>query len=295
MDADQFLAKPVIVVGSARSGTTILGELLEVHSKLFGIVEPRFTWRYGNDRKSDMLRAQDATPPVIEYIRTKFAQQVEQSGRERLLEKTPSNSLRLGFVDAVLPDCKFVHIIRNGVDSALSIRSYWNQAAHGVKGSNPGNIKKRIKEIELSRIPIYTKEVVRRFAPESLRGLVGSNVWGPRIPGIRELLGELDLLEVCALQWRTCVEAACHFGRSLPTDRYMEVKLEELNLDRFREILSFAELEEEDTVISNFQEKIDPNLSTGRKSKATPAELDLLNKWITPTMHWLGYSDSLQA
>lgn len=295
MGDSSFLQKPVIVVGSARSGTTILGELLEVHSTLFGIVEPRFTWRYGNDRKSDMLRPKDATPSVIEYIRRKFAQQVQQSGADRLLEKTPSNSLRLGFVDAVLPDCKIVHIIRNGVDSSLSIRSYWHQAAHGVKGSNPGSIKKRIKEIELSRVPIYTKEVVRRFAPESLRKFVGSNVWGPRIPGIREFLGELELLEVCALQWRTCVEAACHYGRSMPKDRYLEVKLEELNLERFREILKFAELDEEQTVITNFQEKIDPNLSTGRRSKATPEELEQLNKWIGSTMHWLGYEDSINT
>ncbi len=290
MDDSSLLAKPVVIVGSARSGTTILGELLQVHSTLFGIVEPRFTWRYGNDHKSDMLRGSDATEEIVAYIRRQFARQVRESGRIRLLEKTPSNALRLEFVDRVFPDSKIIHIIRNGIDSSLSIRSYWNQAAHGIKGVNPGKFRERLKELELRRIPNYAVEAVRRFAPKPLSSLVGSNVWGPRIPGIRGLMQDLELLEVCALQWRTCVEAACHWGASMPSDRYMQIKLEDLNLESFRSILQFAELNEEAEVIDNFHRTIDPDRSTGRRSKASDADIEILAKWIRPTMEWLGYS-----
>ncbi len=289
MDDDEILTKPVVVVGSARSGTTILGELLQVHSTLFSLVEPRFTWRYGNDSRSDMLRGDDATPKIIAYIRRKFASQVRQAGRVRLLEKTPSNSLRLEFVDRVLPDCRIIHIIRNGVDSSLSIRSYWHQAAHGIKGVNPGKFRERIRELELRRFPNYAMEALRRFAPWPLTKLLGSNVWGPRIPGIREMIKELELIEACALQWRTCVEAARHYGRTLPSNRYMEVRLENLTMEKFRELLEFAELSEEPAVIQNFRETIDPHLPMSRRAQASYHELQLLNKWIGPTMEWLGY------
>lgn len=293
MNDDAILTKPVVIVGSARSGTTILGELLQVHSTLFGIVEPRFTWRYGNDKKSDMLRGDDATPEIISYIRTRFAERVRKSGRVRLLEKTPSNSLRLEFVDRVLPDCKIIHIIRNGIDASLSIRSYWNQAAQGIKGANPGKLQERAGELEFWRFPSYAMEALRRFAPWPLTKLVGPNVWGPRIPGIREMLKELELIEVCALQWRTCVEAARHYGVTLPADRYMEIRLEELTLEKFREVMEFAEIIEEPAVIENFQKTIDPARSTGRRENASSADVKLLGKWIASTMEWLEYPTTL--
>lgn len=293
MNDDAILTKPVVIVGSARSGTTILGELLQVHSTLFGIVEPRFTWQYGNDKKSDMLRGGDATPEIVSYIRTKFANRVRKSGRVRLIEKTPSNSLRLEFVDRVLPDCKIIHIIRNGIDASLSIRSYWNQAAQGIKGTNPGKFQERAGELEFWRLPSYAMEAVRRFVPWPLTKLVGPNVWGPRIPGIREMLKELELIEVCALQWRTCVEAARHYGVTLPADRYLEIRLEDLTLEKFREVLEFAELVEEPAVIENFQKTIDPARSKGRRENASSAEIQLLGRWIASTMDSLGYPTDL--
>ncbi|MEN1681783.1 MAG: sulfotransferase [Planctomycetota bacterium] len=292
MTDDAVLEKPVIVLGSPRSGTTVLGQLLQVHSSLHGVVEPRLTWQYGNDKKSDMLRPEDARPEVIAYIRGRFAKEVRDGQRSRLLEKMPSNALRIGFVERVLPGCKVIHIMRNGVDASLSIRSYWNQAAHGISGVAPGRFRERLKELQLSRLPNYAFEAARRFAPAPLRGVVGQNVWGPRIPGIRGMLTELDLLEVCALQWRTCVESARQYGAQLPADRYHEVKLEELTADRLREVLDFAELTPEPEVMANFEKTFAADRSTARRSAATPEDLQLLRRWITPTMDWLGYPRS---
>lgn len=237
-----------------------------------------------------MLRADDARPKVIAHIHRQFARQVSQAGRERLLEKTPSNALRLEFVDRVFPDSKIIHIIRNGIDSSLSIRSLWHSAAHGIQGTRPGVLRERLKELRLRQVPRFAVEAMRRFAPWPLSKLVGPNVWGPRIPGIREMMKELELIEVCALQWRSCVEAACHAGTNLPSDRYMEIKLEDLTLDKFRELLQFAELAEESAVIENFRATIDPERSTSRRSIASDSEIQLLKKWIGPTMDFLGYT-----
>ena len=102
-DLELLLTQPIIVIGSPRSGTTLLGNLLECHPALAQLVEPRLTWKYGNDRKSDMLRPSDARPDVCQHIRDTFSRAVRDQGRERLVEKTPSNSLRMEFVEKVLP------------------------------------------------------------------------------------------------------------------------------------------------------------------------------------------------
>lgn len=289
MTDDELLREPIIVLGSPRSGTTALGEMLEVHSALHSLVEPRLTWRYGNDRKSDRLLPGDATAEIIAHIRRTFAGHIRQSGRCRLLEKTPSNALRVEFVLRVFPDAKIIHILRNGVDASLSIRSFWQNAAHGVRVVRKGAIRQRWKEAQFSQLPYYSLEVLRRVAPRSLTGAIGQNLWGPRLPGMRGMLRDLELLEVCALQWRTCVELAAHAGAQLAANQYREIKLEELNADSFGKLLDFAGLQREPAVLDHFAKSFQADLSRGRRGKATAEELDTIDRWIAPTMQWLGY------
>ena len=286
---DQLLENPVVIVGAPRSGTTIMGRFLEPHPMLHSALEPRLVWRYGNDGKSDMLRPEDARPDVVRYIRRTFAKQVRDAGKTRLLEKTPSNALRLGFVDRVFSDCKYVHIMRNGLDSVLSIRSFWIKSAHGIKGVEPGRLGQRLREVGVRRLPMYAAEALRRFMPGPGKKLIGRNVWGPRIPGIRGLMKELDLLEVCCLQWRMCVESACLYGRALPSDRYLEIRLEDLSPKLLADVLAFAKLDDDPAVWEKFNREFDPSLAGARKSTATPQEIETILRWIEPTMAWLGY------
>jgi hypothetical protein len=285
----QVLNKPIIIIGAPRSGTTMLGEFLEAHHSLYCAMEPRLIWRYGNDRKSDMLRADDATPRVVNYIRREFARQVQAADRSRLLEKTPSNALRIEFVNRVFPDAKFVHIIRNPLDSVLSIRSFWLGYSHGVTGIAKGRIRQRLKEAGVRRLPYYAMEAVGRLLPKPLSGLCGPRVWGPRLPGMRGLVRDLDLLEVCCLQWRMCVEAACQQGRKLPPDRYLECRLEDMSPDSMRSILQFCELEDDPAVWKQLEERFDPTKAGARKVQADPLEIQRINQWIEPTAQWLGY------
>ena len=145
------LHQPIVVIGAPRSGTTFLGQLLRAHPAVCYLEEPRLTWRYGNDRKSDMLRPDDARPAVCRYIRETFSKRVETSGKQRLAEKTPSNALRMGFVDRVLPGCRFVHITRHGIDSVISIHRHWQDYAGGVTRIKPGRIRPHRKVRRMPR------------------------------------------------------------------------------------------------------------------------------------------------
>ena len=135
--------RPIIILGAPRAGTSLLGRLLETHPELEHVKEPRFVWRYGNDSRSDMLPAIAARPEVIAHINAYFDRHIAERDGARLVEKTPSNSLRVPFIEKVFPDAQYVHIMRNGYDSAMSIRWYWQNFTKGMqigrKGSSHGS------------------------------------------------------------------------------------------------------------------------------------------------------------
>lgn len=283
---DQYLQQPVIVVGAPRSGTTFLGTLLSQHPALAFVGEPRLTWRYGNDGKSDMLRAADARPNVRQHIRSVFGGAVRDAGRQRLLEKHPSNSLRMEFVDAVLPGCLFIHIIRDGVESVISMQQYWNQHSSGV---NPQKLLQRLREAKLRQLPYYAGELARRLLPS---GKFKGHLWGPRIPGLETLVKELDVVDITCMQWRMCVEAACHYGRQLPSDRYFECRLEDMSPDLIRQVLDFAKLDDSPEVWAEFEKKFDSDSTTYRRSGADEELVQRISRTLEPTMQWLGYGAS---
>lgn len=286
-DLDLLLDRPIVVVGAPRSGTTLLGQLLGAHPSLAHLEEPRLTWRYGNDGKSDMLSPEDARPAVQQHIRGAFAAAVRNAGRTRLIEKTPSNSLRMGFVERVLPGCLFVHIIRDGVESTLAIRRFWEQHARGVM---PRKLAERLREVKPRQLPYYAREFARRAMPKPFSRLVKQPVWGPRLPGIDGMLQELPLIEVCALQWRTCVEAACQYGRNLPPERYFECRLEELSAELLERLLKFCQLKDGPDVWQAFERDFDSAQTSHRRAGAPPEDVAAIRRWTEPTMAWLGYS-----
>ena len=283
---DKYLQRPVIVLGAPRSGTTFLGTLLSYHPSLAFVGEPRLTWRFGNDGKSDLLRRTDARPNVRRHIRSVFSAAVHDAGKERLLEKHPSNSLRMEFVEEILPGCLFIHILRDGVESVISIQEYWQQHSTGV---NPKNLTHRLKEARLRQIPYYAGELLRRLLPCTIAPFAKGPVWGPRIPGLDALVKELDVVDIACMQWRTCVEQACQYGRQLPSDRYLECRLEDMAPELIKQILSFAHLEDSPEVWAEFDKKFDSKSTSHRRVEATPELVERIGRTIEPTMKWLGY------
>ena len=281
---DALLARPIIIIGAPRSGTSLLLEVLGSHPRLAVLSEPRITWRFGNDRKSDLLRPEDARPAVRDHIRRRFAAMVREQGAERILEKTPSNALRPGFVDQVFPDCLFLNVTRHGVDASLSIRDAWQRRA-GVRGVRRRRWMIRLREIDLRQLPRYGLELLRRALP----GLVGRGDWGPRLPGMQALMRELDPLELACLQWRMCTEIACQYGRRLPRGRYLELRLEDLTPERLREILAFCGLDDAPEVWESFRRHFDASQASRRRAQVDPAERERILTWIEPTLRWLGY------
>ena len=102
---------PVIIVGMARSGTTlvshVLGSLPNIHIE----VEPHALWKSGNYKYFND-EEYDVTPAITGFIRKKFS---ENLNGKTLLEKSPINCLRPKLVHAVFPDAKIVYVERDPV------------------------------------------------------------------------------------------------------------------------------------------------------------------------------------
>lgn len=281
---EALLRRPIVVLGAPRSGTTLLSQVLKAHPELHLANEPRILWKYGNDGKSDALRPRDARPEIVHHIRKEFAQRVRTDGKRRLVEKTPSNSLRVGFIDAVLPDAIYLHVMRAGAESVLSISKFWDRHSTGV----PQKVLwTRLKELTPKQAPHYAKEFTRRALGKVVPGMVGPAVWGPRPPGIEAMRRDMDLLEVCAWQWRMCVEHACREGRKLPPERYTEVRLEELNEETLTRLMRFADLDPAEEVLAAFRERFDTSQPSRRSKEANEADLNYVRELIAPTEGWL--------
>lgn len=240
---------PLLVVGAARSGTTLIGErLLGTHPDVLYWSEPSFVWRYGNAyRLHDMLRVEDCTRHIRKRIRAAFEAHGRQHPDALLVEKTPANTFRMPFVLCVLPEARILHVIRDGRQATRSAREEW--AGRGGSALDSANLRRqsillrlasmirrdlRVREryvgpLSLLEFPAYGPRacsfVLRQMFHMSLLP------WGARFPGMMRVRRQLGLLEVAALQWNFSIQLTRSACAHLDSTRYREVAFEQLQTD----------------------------------------------------------------
>jgi hypothetical protein len=113
--------KYFFIIGSPRSGTSILGELLNSHPDINYIFEAIDIWEIAGhgENKSHRLTEIHATNDTSQKIRDWFKE--HEQGKPVLIEKNPRNSLRIPFVHSIFPDAKFIYIFRDGRDVSCSL------------------------------------------------------------------------------------------------------------------------------------------------------------------------------
>jgi hypothetical protein len=123
---------PIFVIGSPRSGTTLLRLILDSHPRISCGEETHFlrdleaivgrNWdlvaTYGLDREWWLSR--------IRALYADFqAEVLSRSGKARWAEKDPTYTLHLAFIEELFPSAVYVHLLRDGHDVVASFRDRW--------------------------------------------------------------------------------------------------------------------------------------------------------------------------
>ena len=140
---------PIFIVGCHRSGTSIFFRKLALHPDLayttrttrrapnrlllmhlfqiFRSKEKNTTpiggefWSKFDTGDDQVLTAADVTNPIRNYFERLVKNHLMLFNRKRFLNKSPSNSVKIEFLNELFPDAFFIHIIRDGRAVAQSI------------------------------------------------------------------------------------------------------------------------------------------------------------------------------
>ena len=123
---------PIFVIGSPRSGTTLLRLLLDSHPRISCGEETHFLRDLGAivGRHWDLLATYGFERRWwLERMAAFYAgfqsAVLARDGKARWAEKDPTYTLILDLIDELFPDAVYVHLVRDGHDVVASFRDRW--------------------------------------------------------------------------------------------------------------------------------------------------------------------------
>ena len=281
--------QPIIIIGAPRSGTNMLRDVL---CELEGVGtwpcdEINYIWRHGNiEKDTDEFSAEMLTPKIKKYIQNEFDSIAKKYDLEYVVEKTCANSLRVPFVDAAVPNAKYIFIYRDGVDAAGSAKKRWT-----AKLDIP-YILKKVKYVPFTDLPYYGfkyffNRVYRVFSKEERLAF-----WGPKFNGLDEALEQYSLEEVSALQWKKCVDASENAFQNMPNTQVIRVKYENFVTnpqEELQRILSSLNVSYDNSNIENIVSSV-TSKSIGKGRQAfDEMQTKKITKLVEDTLRRYGY------
>lgn len=230
----------VIIIGAPRSGTNMLRDLLV---ELPGVGtwpcdEINYIWRHGNVLfPSDQFTPEMASPSIKQYIQGHFDSYANKNNLNVLVEKTCANSLRVDFVNEVVPDAKYIFIVRDGLDAVGSAMLRWKADL------DIPYLLKKLRYVPPTDLPYYGLRYFRHRFYRIFSGEKRLAIWGPVLSEMKAILKKRTLDESCALQWAVCVDSSEQAFSHIPSERVLRVKYEDFVLnpvEKFGKVANFV-------------------------------------------------------
>lgn len=216
--------RPVFIVSSPRSGSSLLFETLAKSPDLFSVGGESHALIEGitalhpahGGWLSNRLGAADASPAVADDLAARFVGAARDrrghapvpGRRFRFLEKTPKNSLRVPFLRAVFPDALFIYLYRDERATISSMLEAWRSGHFVTYPELPG---------------------------------WGGPSWSLALtPGWRELNGK-SLAEIAVRQWQTVTETLLGDLEQLPPETWCVTSYDRLIAEPQAEIQRLCE------------------------------------------------------
>ena len=280
---------PCFILGAARSGTKLLRDLLAASPEVAVVpYDVGYIWRQGNEFfPNDELTAEMLTPVIRQRIRSGLPSLVstESAAEARiLLEKSVPNSLRAGFLQAVYPEARFIHLIRDGRAVVESSYRQWQAP------TDKEYLLKKLRYFPWTnyRYAIWylTNMLKGRFASDR-----GQHIWGPRYSGIEQDLKHESLETVCARQWRKCVESSQKQTADLGADRILEIRYEDFvsSPDSLLEACRFLGIVDNKPVVEAYRQRVTAENLDKWKGRVNDIDFTAVMQEITPLLRQLGY------
>ncbi len=198
--------RPIFILGSPRSGTTMLFQLLDRSQAVASLgYGSQFIWEMFRPHRIGLGRSHAAGPSDITPREHKVVNwAIDQvAGDMPYLDKFPRMVLRAEYLSALYPDARFVSIVRDGRAVVSSLVTGWN---------TPGKFGQGTELPVPLRVDGYGGSVWRFVLP----------------PGWEAYTSGRTLAEVCAFQWAASNTALLDARDRLGEARFFQVRYEDL-------------------------------------------------------------------
>ncbi len=197
-------ARPVIVGGCPRSGTTLTRVMLDTHPGICCGPESRlFTHDLDDKHRRALARRFDLPLEQIEtrmngcdslgaFVDSFFQDYAKIRGKQRWAEKTPRNVLHLPFIFKHFPEARFIHVIRDGRDTAASLRKFSSQKFEDGKHVEKASaVKKPIRKYIRRWVSMVEKGRAFKHDPRTMEVRYEDLVREPEVQ-VKRILTFLD-------------------------------------------------------------------------------------------------------
>lgn len=270
---------PIFIIGTGRSGTTILGTLLSIHKDVGFLNEPKALWHsiyaeedlagsYSRGAAQYRLTAHNATDEVKRSAHKLFGAYLYFSGSKRVVDKYPELIFRIPFVRALFPDAKFIFLVRNGWDTCQSIKG-WSQRLgeevnleiHDWWGADQRKWK------------LLWEQLISQDSDFKTLHLEKKKLENP--------------LDMATLEWIVSMREGLHFFKQFPhcIHKLHYEDLVSLPEQSLSQLLEFCELHPDARFMDYSLKKLSPV-----SARATYAMHPILKRYFSETMIELGYT-----